>query len=171
MHLGKVEARGFKSLLDIDVPLRQGVTVIVGENNAGKSNFIDALRLLTDPLDGRRNRWWEPDDVHPWADGGAQLTAVYAGLEDVEAATHLQARVPASDEPDLQKGNHARYSVAFARPPARPKANAPRARSGRRGGCWTTRSPRHAARSATCICRRCAMPSRSWPPARATDCG
>ncbi|MFD0427067.1 ATP-dependent endonuclease [Streptomyces zhihengii] len=102
MHLGKVEARGFKSLLDIDVPLRQGVTVIVGENNAGKSNFIDALRLLTDPLDGRRNRWWEPDDVHPWADGGAQLTAVYAGLEDVEAATHLQARVPASEEPDLQ---------------------------------------------------------------------
>lgn len=116
LHLGKVGAKGFKSLLDMDVPLRQGVTVIVGENNAGKSNFIDALRLLTDPLDGRRNRWWEPDDVHPWADGGAQLTAVYAGLEDVEAATHLQARVPASEEPDLQQGNHARYSVAFARP-------------------------------------------------------
>jgi putative ATP-dependent endonuclease of OLD family len=116
LHLGKVEARGFKSLLNIDVPLRQGVTVIVGENNAGKSNFIDALRLLTDPLDGRRNRWWEPDDVHPWADGRAQLTAVYAGLEDVEAATHLQARVPASEEPDLQKGNHARYSVTFVCP-------------------------------------------------------
>jgi putative ATP-dependent endonuclease of OLD family len=115
LHLGKVEARGFKSLLNMDVPLRQGVTVIVGENNAGKSNFIDALRLLTDPLDGRRNRWWETDDVHPWADGGAQLTAVYAGLEDVEAATHLQARVPATEEPDLPQGNHARYSVAFAR--------------------------------------------------------
>jgi putative ATP-dependent endonuclease of OLD family len=116
LYLGKVTAKGFKSLLDMEVPLRRGVTVVVGENNAGKSNFIDALRLLTDPLDGRRNRWWESDDVHPWADGGAQLTAVYAGLEDVEAATHLQALVPASEEPDLQQGHHARYSVAFARP-------------------------------------------------------
>ncbi|MFH9009010.1 ATP-dependent nuclease [Streptomyces afghaniensis] len=116
MYLGKVRAEGFKSLLNMDVPLRHGVTVVVGENNAGKSNFIDALRLLTDPLDGRRNRWWEPDDVHPWADGGAQLTAVYAGLEDVEAGTHLQALVSAAEEPGLGEGHRARYSVAFARP-------------------------------------------------------
>ncbi|MFF0451694.1 AAA family ATPase [Streptomyces sp. NPDC004609] len=93
--------------------------------NAGKSNFIDALRLLTDPLDGRRNRWWEPDDVHPWAAGGAQLAAVYAGLEDVEAATHLQALVPASEEPDLQQGHHARYSVTFARPAGGERAPRP----------------------------------------------
>ncbi len=125
LYLGKVTAKGFKSLLDMDVPLRQGVTVVVGENNAGKSNFIDALRLLTDPLDGRRNRWWEPDDVHPWADSGAQLTAVYAGLEDVEAATHLQALVPASAEPDLQQGYLARYSVDFARPADGERAQRP----------------------------------------------
>ncbi|MFE2470091.1 AAA family ATPase [Streptomyces mirabilis] len=71
MYLGRVRVKGFKSPLDMDVPLRRGVTVVVGENNAGKSNFIDALRLLTDPLDGRRSRWWETDDVHPWA--GAAL--------------------------------------------------------------------------------------------------
>ncbi|MET8276378.1 AAA family ATPase [Streptomyces sp. NPDC005096] len=116
LHLRKVRAKGFKSLLDMDVPLRRGVTVVVGENNAGKSNFIDALRLLTDPLDGRRNRWWEADDVHPWAAGNAQLTAVYAGLEDVEAGTHLQALVSAQDEPEVGQGHHARYSVSFARP-------------------------------------------------------
>lgn len=116
MYLGRVRAKGFKSLLDMDVPLRQGVTVVVGENNAGKSNFIDALRLLTDPLDGRRNRWWEPEDVHPWADGGAQLTAVYAGLEDVEAGTHLQALVSPAEEPELGEGHRARYTVAFDRP-------------------------------------------------------
>ncbi|MEU9438339.1 AAA family ATPase [Streptomyces sp. NPDC048252] len=125
LYLGKVTAKGFKSLLDMDVPLRQGVTVVVGENNAGKSNFIDALRLLTDPLDGRRNRWWEPDDVHPWADSGAQLTAVYAGLEDVEAATHLQALVPSGVEPDLQQGYLARYSVDFARPADGERAQRP----------------------------------------------
>lgn len=116
LYLGRVRAKGFKSLLDMDVPLRQGVTVVVGENNAGKSNFIDALRLLTDPLDGRRNRWWESEDVHPWADGGAQLTAVYTGLEDVEAGTHLHALVPPAQEPGLGEGHHARYSVVFACP-------------------------------------------------------
>ncbi|MFF8352964.1 ATP-dependent endonuclease [Streptomyces chartreusis] len=116
LYLGRVRAKGFKSLLDMDVPLRQGVTVVVGENNAGKSNFIDALRLLTDPLDGRRNRWWETEDVHPWAADGAQLTAVYAGLEDVESATHLQALVPPAEEPDLGEGHCVRYTVAFDRP-------------------------------------------------------
>ncbi|MFD4220470.1 ATP-dependent nuclease [Streptomyces griseus] len=116
MYLRTVKAEGFKSLLNMHVPLRRGVTVIVGENNAGKSNFVDALRLLTDPLDGRRSRWWEAEDVHPWAGGNAQLTAVYGGLEDVEAGTHLQALVSAQDEPVADQGYHARYSVSFARP-------------------------------------------------------
>ncbi|MFF3641407.1 hypothetical protein [Streptomyces sp. NPDC002564] len=59
------------------VPLGPGVTVIVGEDNAGKRHFTDAPRLLTDPLEGRHQCWStrraapglvEPDDVHPWAD-------------------------------------------------------------------------------------------------------
>ncbi|MFI0777296.1 ATP-dependent nuclease [Streptomyces sp. NPDC021212] len=130
LYLGRIRAKGFKSLLDTDVPLRPGVTVIVGENNAGKSNFIDALRLLTDPLDGRRNRWWEPEDVHPWADS-AQLTAVYTGLEDVEAGTHLQALVSATEEPDLGQGHLARYSVDFARTAEGERAQRPAWSAGR----------------------------------------
>ncbi|MFD5862821.1 ATP-dependent nuclease [Streptomyces chartreusis] len=118
MYLGRVRAKGFKSLLDLDVPLQQGVTVVVGENNAGKSNFIDALRLLTDPLDGRRNRWWEADDVHPWGDGVAELTAVYGGLEPAEAGSHLHALVSEADEAGLPGGHRARYTVQFARPDA-----------------------------------------------------
>ncbi|MFF2235717.1 ATP-dependent nuclease [Streptomyces anulatus] len=125
LYLRTVRAAGFKSLLKANVPLRQGVTVIVGENNAGKSNFIDALRLLTDPLDGRRSRWWEADDVHPWAGGNAQLTAVYAGLEDVEAGTHLQALISAQDEAEAGQGSHARYSVSFDRPVEGERAQRP----------------------------------------------
>ncbi|AQA09158.1 ATP-dependent nuclease [Streptomyces malaysiensis] len=125
MYLGRVKAKGFKSLLDMDVPLRQGVTVVVGENNAGKSNFIDALRLLTDPLDGRRSRWWEAEDVHPWAEGGAELTAVYGGLTSAEAGTHLQALVSAAEEPGLPEGHCARYIVQFARPAADARAQRP----------------------------------------------
>ncbi|MFF3350649.1 ATP-dependent endonuclease [Streptomyces sp. NPDC002779] len=125
MYLGRVRAKGFKSLLDMDVPLRRGVTVVVGENNAGKSNFIDALRLLTDPLDGRRNRWWEADDVHPWADSVAELTAVYAGLEPAEGGTHLHALVSDAEEAGLPDGHRARYTVQFARPDADARAQRP----------------------------------------------
>jgi predicted ATPase len=35
--------------------LRPELTVLVGENNGGKSNVIDAMRLLTLPLNGRRD--------------------------------------------------------------------------------------------------------------------
>ncbi|MCG0289109.1 AAA family ATPase [Streptomyces sp. PSAA01] len=119
MFLGRIKAKGFKSLLDMDVPLRQAVTVVVGENNAGKSNFIDALRLLTDPLDGRRTWWWDAEDVHPWAEGGtAELRAVYGALSPAEAGTHLQALVPADEESDMPLGHRARYTTRFTRPAA-----------------------------------------------------
>ena len=39
------------------------MTVFVGENNGGKSNIIDALRLLTLPLNGRRDRYPEDEDL------------------------------------------------------------------------------------------------------------
>lgn len=132
MFLGRIKAKGFKSLLDMDVPLRQAVTVVVGENNAGKSNFIDALRLLTDPLDGRRTRWWDVEDVHPWAEGAtAELRAVYGALSPAEAGTHLQALVPADEEPDMPLGHRARYTTRFTRPapdarPQRPQWSAGR---------------------------------------------
>ncbi|MET8241768.1 AAA family ATPase [Streptomyces sp. NPDC005078] len=124
MYLGRIRTKGFKSLLDTEVPLRPGVTVVVGENNAGKSNFIDALRLLTDPLDDRRTRWWDAEDVHPWADT-AELAALYADLSPQEAGTHLQALIPTGDEPVSPGGRCARYTAQFTRPA--PGARAQRA--------------------------------------------
>lgn len=63
MKLVSVEARNFRSLRDARVPIREFLTVVIGENNAGKSNLLDAIRLATDPLDGRRDRYWDVDDV------------------------------------------------------------------------------------------------------------
>lgn len=39
------------------------MTVLVGENNGGKSNIVDAIRLLTLPLSGRRERYAEDEDL------------------------------------------------------------------------------------------------------------
>ncbi len=63
MRLTSIEARNFRSLRDLRVPVCEHLTVVIGENNGGKSNLLDVVRLLTDPLDGRRDRFWDADDV------------------------------------------------------------------------------------------------------------
>ncbi|MEU0255762.1 hypothetical protein ABZ299_25455 [Streptomyces sp. NPDC006184] len=54
----------------MQIPLRPEVTVLVGENNAGKSSVIDALRLLTDPREPTscrpRPRWVAPSCSWTW---------------------------------------------------------------------------------------------------------
>lgn len=49
--LRRVRIRGYKSIAFCDVHL-QPLTILVGRNAAGKSNFIDALAFLRDVLDG-----------------------------------------------------------------------------------------------------------------------
>src|SRR2546425_5078132 len=48
--LRRVRIRGFKSIAFCDVPL-EPLTILVGRNAAGKSNFLDALAFLRDLLD------------------------------------------------------------------------------------------------------------------------
>jgi putative ATP-dependent endonuclease of OLD family len=55
----------------------------VGENNGGKSNIIDGLRLLTLPLSGRRERYPEDDDLRRGsADTQFMVEGRFAGLSD-----------------------------------------------------------------------------------------
>ena len=44
--LKRAQIRGYKSLVDVDVCLPQ-LAVMFGPNAAGKSNFLDALQLLS----------------------------------------------------------------------------------------------------------------------------
>lgn len=63
MYLKKLTAKNFRSFDQIEIPLYEDLTVLVGENNGGKSNAIDAMRLLTLPLSGRRELYCESTDV------------------------------------------------------------------------------------------------------------
>jgi predicted ATPase len=49
MFIKRVRLRNYKSIADCDVRL-SSLTFLVGANGAGKSNFIDALRLVSDSL-------------------------------------------------------------------------------------------------------------------------
>lgn len=63
MYLKKLTLSNFRSFERTDIPLHKDLTILVGENSGGKSNAIDAIRLLTTPLSGRREIYCEPSDV------------------------------------------------------------------------------------------------------------
>lgn len=44
MYLGMLRVQNFRNLQDITVVLKPGLNVLVGENNVGKTNLLDALR-------------------------------------------------------------------------------------------------------------------------------
>ena len=48
MKLNSYTVRHYKSLVDVTVHLHPKITLIVGPNSVGKSNFVDAMRFLRD---------------------------------------------------------------------------------------------------------------------------
>lgn len=83
MYLDSLDLDGFRSCAGTKVKFRHDLTVLVGENNGGKSNIIDAIRLMTLPLSGRRDRYPEEDDVRKGrAEKDFRITARYSGLSD-----------------------------------------------------------------------------------------
>lgn len=63
MYLQRVRLANFRSFDAAQLELQRDLTVLVGENNGGKSNAIDAIRLLTAPLGRRREIYCEQTDV------------------------------------------------------------------------------------------------------------
>ena len=83
MHLGSLTISRFRSCDNVTVSLRPDLTVLVGENNGGKSNVVDSIRLLTLPLSGRRERYPEDEDVRRHAAvQNFQIEGVFRGLGD-----------------------------------------------------------------------------------------
>ncbi len=71
MRLDRVQVKNFRNLHDIDLTLTPGV-VIVGENRSGKSNLIQAIRLVLDPDLSSTQRMLTNDDF--WEGLGSDPT-------------------------------------------------------------------------------------------------
>jgi putative ATP-dependent endonuclease of OLD family len=81
MYLSSARLKNFRSFDDCEIDFQPDLTVLVGENNGGKSNAIDAIRLLTIPLGDRREIYCGPTDVR--FQGAAphfELEAHFSGL-------------------------------------------------------------------------------------------
>ncbi len=80
MKLTYLKITGFRSLADVTIPL-QDMTILIGRNNAGKSNTLSAIKLL---LEGTA-RDLSVDDFHGQGNEQADQIVVEALFEGVDA--------------------------------------------------------------------------------------
>ncbi|WP_322008048.1 AAA family ATPase [Paraburkholderia tropica] len=97
MYLKNLSLNSFRSFDEADIELQKDLTVFVGENNGGKSNAIDAIRLLTTPLGGRREIYCEPTDLR-FQSGNShfELEGRFAELSPGQQGRFLSAATDAS---------------------------------------------------------------------------
>ena len=85
MYLSQITLNGFRSCHKTEVKFRPQLTLLVGENNSGKSNIIDAIRMATGPLSGRRQRYFNSDDQCEFGDTDAiEISTQYFGLTEMQ---------------------------------------------------------------------------------------
>lgn len=95
MYLSRVVIKNYRSLSYVDVPISPGSSVIIGENNAGKSNFFQAIRICLDGQLSSAFRSLFKEDVHCQVNQlvpfqvliGVELSG-FQGHENEEALLH-----------------------------------------------------------------------------------
>jgi putative ATP-dependent endonuclease of the OLD family len=97
MYLQNLALNNFRSFGQSEIPLCKDLTILVGENNGGKSNAIDAIRLLTAPLGGRRELYCEATDIRfGSADRKFELTGTFTELNPAQQGRMISAATDAA---------------------------------------------------------------------------
>ncbi|GGO78937.1 ATP-dependent nuclease [Nonomuraea cavernae] len=92
MYLRELTLKNFRSCVDTTVEFQPTLTLLAGENNAGKSNIIEALRLATVPLSRRRSRYFEREDIsRGQQDEGIEIRTRFHGLTPIQAGQYITA--------------------------------------------------------------------------------
>ena len=68
MYISRIYIKNYRNFQEIDIPLKDGVTCIIGENNTGKTNLLQALRLVLDNSLPSSRRQLEDHDIFARAD-------------------------------------------------------------------------------------------------------
>lgn len=118
MYLKKLTLSNFRSFEQTDIPLCSDLTILVGENNGGKSNAIDAIRLLTTPLGGRRDLYCETTDIR--FGGTARHFELIGRFEDLSPPQQGRLISAATDHAITGCVFGLRYDESNGRFPVRP---------------------------------------------------
>lgn len=118
MYLASLSVEGFRRLGTLELRFREGLNVLIGPNNAGKTAVVDALRVLLSTGDEGALRVTDYD-LH-LSSGGvksehATFHYVFRGLDETEEADFLTALKPVTKE-DGNKEYEAHLSVRYSNP-------------------------------------------------------
>ena len=89
MRISRVQIENFRNFKSLDVNLGQNI-VLVGENKSGKSNFIEALRLVLDPSLSENDRrlvesdFWDGDGDSPFDGRQIRVSIFFTDFADLE---------------------------------------------------------------------------------------
>ncbi len=95
MRLSRIVIKNLRAIQTLDIPVTEAATVVIGENNAGKSTLLHGIRLCLDVTLSSAFRALSKEDVHCGVDQTQPfqvLVAVeftgFAGNENEEALLH-----------------------------------------------------------------------------------
>jgi putative ATP-dependent endonuclease of OLD family len=95
MYISKLEIQNYKSFLNFDIKYNKGLSVIIGENNIGKSNMLDAMALIFISNNGWKRRHLTQDDFNNelnvqgvWPSIKVEVTLSEITTEDEMALTY-----------------------------------------------------------------------------------
>lgn len=88
MYLEKFIIKNFRGINNISLTFNKGLNVLIGENNAGKSAIIDALRICLSYGNQKRDIYISKSDFH------LDKTAISESAESIEFNLHFHIDVP-----------------------------------------------------------------------------
>lgn len=98
MRLHKLHIRSFRKIEELTVTFPEGLTVIVGENNAGKTAIIDALRLMFfSSRDFETLRLNEDDFRRGTNNAPIEISCTFCDLSDADEVHFLECLVDIGD--------------------------------------------------------------------------
>lgn len=104
MYIQKLTLENFRSFKNSEILFKDDLTVLVGENNSGKSNIIEAIRLLVSPLNQRRDRYCEDEDIRFGSDKNEfKISALIDNLSNVQKGLYITSQLE-SDSDKIQIG-------------------------------------------------------------------
>lgn len=116
MHLYELRIQGFRRFKDLSLRFKNGLNVIVGPNNAGKTAVVDALRVLLSASDEGNPRLTELD-LHVASDGTksteATFTFTFRDLSIDQEADFMTALRPRNGDDGKLIEYEAQFTVQY----------------------------------------------------------
>jgi putative ATP-dependent endonuclease of the OLD family len=103
MYLSNVQLVNFRNFKDFSIDFQSDLTVLLGENNIGKTNLIDAIRIVLNSSSEGRDIWARLSDIYHSSDGETEeesfeIHLTFADLSSQEWTLFNRCQVGSGDD-------------------------------------------------------------------------